>query len=248
MPNRIIYESIRTSDDYAKLSYFERDLFIKLIVSVDDFGIFEARPAILKGQLSPLDSCTLKQIETALAKMERLGIIILYHGADGRPYLQLTGWSRHQTQRATKTKYEMPPEGFANNCKQLQAIANNCKQLQANVSVNENVNVNDNDNEIENKIKKHQYGEYKNVLLTDDELDKLKAEYADWADRIERLSGYIAAKGDQYKSHYAVIRNWARKDKAQTKPGSFDTDDFFDAAVKNAGDLAKELRRKFENE
>ena len=32
--------------------------------------------------------------------------------------------------------------------------------------------------------RKHKYGEYKNVLLTDDELEKLKAEYADYLDRI----------------------------------------------------------------
>ena len=60
---------------------------------------------------------------------------------------------------------------------------------------------------------KHKHGEYANVLLTDDELDKLKAEYPDWQERIERLSSYVASTGKSYKSHYATIRNWARKDK-----------------------------------
>ena len=60
--------------------------------------------------------------------------------------------------------------------------------------------------------RKHKYGEYKNVLLTDDELEKLKAEYTDYLDRIERLSSYIASTGKAYKSHYATIRNWARAD------------------------------------
>jgi predicted phage replisome organizer len=59
---------------------------------------------------------------------------------------------------------------------------------------------------------KHKHGEYANVLLTDEELDKLKAEYSDWQERIERLSSYIASTGKSYKSHYATIRNWARKD------------------------------------
>lgn len=59
---------------------------------------------------------------------------------------------------------------------------------------------------------KHKYGEYNNVLLTDEELGKLKEEYADWQDRIERLSSYVASTGKSYKSHYATIRNWARKD------------------------------------
>lgn len=64
---------------------------------------------------------------------------------------------------------------------------------------------------------KHKYGEYKNVLLTDDELQKLKTEYSDYEERIERLSSYVASTGKKYKSHYATIRNWARKD--AEKPG-----------------------------
>lgn len=64
---------------------------------------------------------------------------------------------------------------------------------------------------------KHKYGEYNNVLLTDDELQKLKTEYSDWEERIERLSSYVASTGKSYKSHYATIRNWARKD--ADKPG-----------------------------
>jgi predicted phage replisome organizer len=62
------------------------------------------------------------------------------------------------------------------------------------------------------KPKKHKHGEYNNVLLTDEELDKLKDSYPDWQDRIERLSEYIASSGKRYKSHYATIRAWAKKD------------------------------------
>lgn len=67
------------------------------------------------------------------------------------------------------------------------------------------------------KETKHKYGEYKNVLLTDEELQKLKTEYSDYEERIERLSSYVASTGKAYKSHYATIRNWARKD--AEKPG-----------------------------
>jgi predicted phage replisome organizer len=65
---------------------------------------------------------------------------------------------------------------------------------------------------------RHKYGEYKNVLLTDEELEKLKAEFSDWEARIERLSAYIAQSGKTYKSHLATIRNWARKDATTDKP------------------------------
>ncbi len=62
---------------------------------------------------------------------------------------------------------------------------------------------------------KHKYGEYNNVLLTDEEHEKLSKEFRDLPERIERLSEYVASTGKSYKSHYATIRAWARKD---TKP------------------------------
>ena len=65
---------------------------------------------------------------------------------------------------------------------------------------------------------KHKYGEYNNVLLTDEEMEKLKAEYSDLDERIERLSSYVASTGKAYKSHYATIRNWAKKDAEKQKP------------------------------
>ena len=111
----------------------------------------------------------------------------------------------------------------------------------------QNDNENDNDNEVSyhdthhdtlnvsppKKPIKHKYGEYNNVLLTDEELEKLKTEYSDYRQKIENLSNYIASTGKKYKSHYATIRNWARKDKEQ-KPinkTAQQLDDFYDMAV-----------------
>lgn len=60
---------------------------------------------------------------------------------------------------------------------------------------------------------RHKHGEYQNVLLTDEELSKLKAEFpTDWNSRIESLSSYMASTGKAYKNHLATIRNWARRD------------------------------------
>lgn len=71
---------------------------------------------------------------------------------------------------------------------------------------------------------KHKYGEYENVLLTDMELEKLKEKFSDWNERIERLSIYIASKGTKYKSHYATILSWSRREqekKVDVKPNKF---------------------------
>lgn len=67
----------------------------------------------------------------------------------------------------------------------------------------------------EKKDQRHRYGEYGNVLLTDSELSKLKAEFPDdWQQRIDRLSEYMECKGARYKNHLATIRAWARNDAA----------------------------------
>lgn len=65
---------------------------------------------------------------------------------------------------------------------------------------------------------RHKYGEYKNVLLTDQELEKLKTEFpGSWTVRIESLSSYMKSTGKSYKDHLATIRNWARRDAEKEK-------------------------------
>lgn len=76
----------------------------------------------------------------------------------------------------------------------------------------------DKNKSISKKSPRHKHGEYQNVLLSDDDLDKLKAEFpSDWDQRIQRLSEYMASSGKSYKNHLATIRNWARRDKPAAK-------------------------------
>lgn len=66
---------------------------------------------------------------------------------------------------------------------------------------------------------RHKFGEYKNVLLSDEDVEKLKTEFpTDWVARIENLSSYIASTGKKYKNHLATIRNWARKETPKETP------------------------------
>lgn len=78
-------------------------------------------------------------------------------------------------------------------------------------------NIKDNIN-IKDKPARHKYGEYKNVLLSDEELEKLKNEFPnDYNKRIDNLSFYLKSTGKSYKSHLATLRNWARRDKLKTQ-------------------------------
>ena len=70
--------------------------------------------------------------------------------------------------------------------------------------------------EIDKKQKKKKFGEFSNVLLTEQEFEKLKEKFPhDYLQRVERVSGYVASTGKAYKSHYATILSWARRDEQQ---------------------------------
>ena len=60
---------------------------------------------------------------------------------------------------------------------------------------------------------KHAHGFFANVLLTDEEMQKLAAEIPNYEEYIEKLSHYIESNGKKYKSHYATILMWHRKDR-----------------------------------
>lgn len=66
----------------------------------------------------------------------------------------------------------------------------------------------------EEKKQKHKYGEYKHILLTDNEYNKLIAEYGeeDTLNKIKNMDEAIEMKGYKYKSHFLAIKSWARKD------------------------------------
>ena len=78
MPNRIIKESIRTSDSINDLTWFEEVLFYRLMVSCDDYGRFDARIPIIKGSCFPLKNVTDNQMENALNKLSSAGIVTTY--------------------------------------------------------------------------------------------------------------------------------------------------------------------------
>lgn len=61
---------------------------------------------------------------------------------------------------------------------------------------------------------KEAYGEFGNVKLTAEELDKLTARWTpnQVAQEIEALSAYQRSKGKRYADHYATLLNWLKRD------------------------------------
>lgn len=109
MPNRIIKESLCSSEKISSLTDFEFRLWIGLITQADDTGRGDARPAIIKGHIFPLrDRITVKDISGALHGLAAKGCISLYE-IDGRSYFWFPSWAKHQRIRDAKPKFPAPP-------------------------------------------------------------------------------------------------------------------------------------------
>ena len=146
MPNRIIKESICTSDNIDKLSAFHETVFYRLIVNCDDYGRMDARPKILASRLFPLKDIRAAQMEDALRALTSAELVTLYV-VDGKPFLQMNTWDRHQQIRAAKSKYPAMDSGvIANdiNCNQMISDDIRCTRNPIQSESNPNPNPNPN--------------------------------------------------------------------------------------------------------
>jgi hypothetical protein len=126
MPNRIIKESICTSENIDQLSAFQETVFYRLLVNCDDYGCFDARVKVVSSRLFPLKVIKPAEIVRALNSLAEAGLIVLYE-AKGKPYLKVVKWADHQRVRVSKHKYPMPEDGTA--CGELPQVAASCGEL-----------------------------------------------------------------------------------------------------------------------
>ena len=131
MPNRILKESITTSDTLDQLSADEERMFYRLMVVCDDYGRFDARPLIVLGKCFPLRIGVIKpdHVSGWIDRLEAVGLLWRYR-VGGRTYLQITTWDSHQQKRAKNSKWPEPPAD-APNCDSLQASDITCNQVPA---------------------------------------------------------------------------------------------------------------------
>jgi hypothetical protein len=209
LPNRIIKESICTSDNLNELSDKEEIFFYRVLVNCDDYGIMDARTAILRSKCFPLrlENIKDKDIEQWLKALCNKNLVFLYN-YEGRRYLKMTSWDKHQQIRASKSKYPTPDlEGV-----ELISFDINRNQPHANVPV------------IQSNPNLYSICYAPQVKLSQEEFEKLNNSFGEEKakDYIERLNDYILQIGidvakRKYRSHYATIKNWERKDRDKNK-------------------------------
>ena len=123
MPNRIIKESICTSENIAALSMGAEVLFYHLIVKADDYGVYFGNEQIIRSTCYPLktDEIKLKQVTAWVNELVSAGLVNAYIAEDGKKYIQFAKWSKHQQIRAKRSKYPV----MDGSCNQL--ISDDCK-------------------------------------------------------------------------------------------------------------------------
>lgn len=108
MPNRILREAILSSDRIDQLDAAAEVFYRRLMSKVDDHGLYDGRPSMLRSSLYPLrvDRVREADISRWIAACEKAGLLALYE-RDGKPYLWMldTRW-----QVRAEPKYPLPPE------------------------------------------------------------------------------------------------------------------------------------------
>lgn len=193
-------------------------------------GVFlmNNRIAYTDEMLSTIFRMPINTVRMSLQTFEQFGMIELIDGV-----ITIPNWGKHQSIDRIESKNEYMRnymKGYREKQKALAGGKANCKtNSKANVSsLDKNRLEEIREEEIRGeyieeakppKPSRHKYGLYEQVLLTDEDYEKLKVEFPhDYSERIARLDEYIASTGKKYKNHLATIRSWARKEtpKAQT--------------------------------
>lgn len=213
---RMFTKKVTDDDNFMALSSSAQALYLHLAMSADDDGFCnQASISMFKAHASVQDLQAL--LEKRYIYQFENGVIVIKHwrmaNALRKDRYTPTNFQEELAQLDIKDNgaYSWLPSGCQVVAKRLPQDRIGKDRI-GKVSLGEDSIENISGSDEPKKPTKHKYGEYNNVLLTDEELEKLKDEYPDWQERIERLSSYVASTGKKYKSHYATIRNWARKE------------------------------------
>lgn len=97
MPNRIIRESILSSEKVALLGWPEEVFYRRLQSVVDDYGRFEANVQLLRARCYPLqtDQVRAADISRWMAACQKAGLILCYE-VDRKQYLEVLNFGQQQ--------------------------------------------------------------------------------------------------------------------------------------------------------
>lgn len=149
-------------------------------------------------------------IQLALQTFEQFGMIELIDGV-----ITIPNWGKHQSLDQIETKKEYMRKYMKEYREKQKALTSksSCKSNSKTI-VRQADKKREEKKEIRREEEKEYYGEYNNVLLSDEEYSRLTQLFpSDYLERIERLSKYMKSTGRTYDDHFATIELWAEQDK-----------------------------------
>lgn len=211
------------SDGFADMGFEAQALYVHLSMDADDWGFVGAPKRVQR---------SIGSKPAALAELSEAGFVHMFPSG----VLVIMDWWQNNTiteSRRKATQYEAELASLTvTDCGSYQLVCEplaDCTQTaskphedacETHASL---VEVSLGEVSRGKKTARHAYGEYSNVMLSDEELEKLKAEFpSDWAERIEQVSTYCASKGKAYKNYLATIRSWARRNGDRRKGAARD--------------------------
>ena len=108
MPDRILRESIRTSESINQLTAFEETFFYRMMVSCDDQGYMVANPKALANICFPLKDVRESQIKDALRALSSAELVSFFKQDDGKLFVRLTTWDKYQGSGTAAAKPKKP--------------------------------------------------------------------------------------------------------------------------------------------
>ena len=170
--------------------------------------------------------------------LESLNMIVADNG-----YFSISGWEEYQNtdrlaelrakDRERKRIKRAEAKAITDNSVNVRGLSVDCPCIDIDKEKEKELELENNNISTPTATKKHKYGTHKNVLLTDEEYEKLKERFPyDYEDKINTLSEGLALKGYKYKSHYLAVLKWAKND--EKKPQEKSSNVFLDM-LKNGG-------------
>lgn len=104
--SRMIREGFLDSEKVAALSWRTECFFHRLLLVADDYGLFDARPTVLRTRLFPLhlDKVSNQDIQDCLHETEAAGLVRAYCVGD-KDYVQIINFGQR---RQSKPKFPLP--------------------------------------------------------------------------------------------------------------------------------------------
>lgn len=206
---RMFAKTIVLSDAFLDMPLSARCLYFTLGMLADDDGFVNSPKSIMRQAGASADDLNLLMAKRFILAFDS-GIIVIKHWRIHN-YIQKDRYkeSKYMEEKATLM---IDQNGAYTEC--IQDVSTLDTQVRLGKDRDRLELGEDSIEEAEPpKSTRHKYGLYENVLLTDEDYEKLQDEFPhDYSERIERLSEYIASTGKKYKNHLATIRSWAKKD------------------------------------